>query len=164
MTQERIYTKGSNTEGWKRGKKLTELADAEMGMALIRVGHDVQEERLYQVVDCGATFFSVQPMNESGEVLQLENIIGVHSYDLNRPALAEWFFAEKAKKNGKTKNTPISLADEDAKDTPAADAAKEGTDQPAEEPPTEPPAEEPPAKGKGKKGGKPRAGGKKAKK
>ncbi len=92
MKQSRIYNAGRPTTGFRRGKKIFDTAEVQVGDTLIGVSHQFQAENLYPVTDHKGDRFSVVYIHPNGRKADGDEMC-IWEFNLTMPA-QEWFRAE----------------------------------------------------------------------
>ena len=92
MSQARIYEAGRPTTGFRRGKKITDPAEVQVGDTLIGVSHQFKAENLYRVTDHKGDRFTVVYIEANGRKADGGEMC-VWAFNLTLPG-QEWFRAE----------------------------------------------------------------------
>lgn len=95
MPQTRIYKAGRPTTDFRRGTKITDTAEVQVGDTLICVSHQFKAENLYRVTTHKGDRFSVVYIQPDGQKADGGEMC-VWAFNLTLPA-QEWFRAVQQK-------------------------------------------------------------------
>ncbi len=95
MRQARIYKAGRPTTGFRRGTKITDPAEVQVGDTLIGVSHQFEAQNLYRVTNHKGDRFTVIYIKPNGSKADGGEMC-VWGFDLTAPT-QEWFRAVRNK-------------------------------------------------------------------
>ena len=95
MKPARIYKAGRTTTGFRRGTKITDTAEVQVGDTLIGVSHQFKAENLYRVTTHKGDRFYVVYIQPNGQKADGDEMC-VWAFNLTLPG-QEWFRAVRSK-------------------------------------------------------------------